>query len=111
MLDSTSNPYLFAATVLLAGLSGLSENIDLAWEDCHSFPHSLTETERIKYGLDSTMPNSLQGALDSLKTDLTMKAWIPQALLDSYIPVKEKEVEVFQKMTEDQRRLRFLEYF
>lgn len=111
MLDSTSNPYLFAATVLLAGLSGLSEKIDLAWEDCHVFPHSLTDKERIKYGLDKTMPNSLQEALDSLKTDLTMQKWIPQALLDSYIPVKEKEVEVFQKMTDEQRRLRFLEYF
>lgn len=111
MLDSTSNPYLFAAAVLLAGLSGLSENISLAWEDCHVFPHSLSETERVEYGLDNTMPNSLQQALDSLKTDLTTKTWIPQALLDSYIPVKEKEVEVFRKMTDDQRRLRFLEYF
>lgn len=80
MLDSTSNPYLFAAAVLLAGLSGLSENINLAWKDCHVFPHSLTEIERVNYGLNNTMPNSLQEALDSLKTDLTMKTWIPQSL-------------------------------
>lgn len=32
-------------------------------------------------------------------------------LLEWYISVKEKEVEVFRKMTDEQRRLRFLEYF
>lgn len=111
MMDSTSNPYLFAAAVLLAGSSGLSEKLDLAWEDCHVFPHSLDEGERAKYRLDKRMPSSLQEALESLKADASVKTWIPENLLNSYIPVKEKEVEVFQKMTDDQRRLRFLEYF
>jgi glutamine synthetase len=111
MMDSTSNPYLFAAAVLLAGLSGLSEKVDLVWEDCHVFPHSLDEGERAKYRLDKRMPSSLQEALESLKADATVKTWIPEDLLNSYIPVKEKEVEVFQKMTDSQRRLRFLEYF
>jgi glutamine synthetase len=111
MMDSTSNPYLFAAAVLLAGLSGLKEKVDLTWEDCHVFPHSLDEGGLAKYGLDKRMPSSLQEALESLKADATMKTWIPEDLLNSYVPVKEKEVEVFQKMTDGQRRLRFLEYF
>lgn len=111
MMDCTSNPYLFAMTVLLAGLSGLSEQVDLAWKDCHAFPHSLNKEERAKYRLDREMPSSLLEALKSLKADATMKTWLSEDLLNSYILVKEKEVEVFQKMTDDQRRLRFLEYF
>lgn len=111
MMDSTSNPYLFAATVLLAGMTGLREKMDLAWQDCNVFPHSLDERARAKYGLDQSMPDSLQDALESLKADESSRAWIPGDLLHSYISVKEKEVEVFQKMTDGERRARFLEYF
>ncbi|KAH8692928.1 hypothetical protein BGW36DRAFT_302758 [Talaromyces proteolyticus] len=111
MMDSTSNTYLFAAAVLLTGLGGLSEKMDLDWEDCRVFPHSLDERERAEYQLDKRMPSSLQEALQLLKADAAVKTWIPKELLNSYIPVKEKEVEVFQKMTDNQRRLRFLEYF
>ena len=111
MMDCTSNPFLFAAAVLLAGLSGLGEQVNLAWEDCKVFPHSLDEGERAKYRLNKRMPSSLHEALESLKADAAMKTWISEDLLNSYILVKEKEVEAFQKMTDDQRRLRFLEYF
>ena len=40
MMDSTSNPYLFTAAVLLAGTSGLSEKVDgyLAWERLSRVP-------------------------------------------------------------------------
>ena len=111
MMDGTANPYLFAAAVLLAGLSGLSGKLDLAWEDCRVFPHSLDKEGRARYRLDESMPNDLLEALESLKADTEVKTWIPEDLLDPYIAVKEKEVETFQKMTADQRRLRFLEYF
>lgn len=111
MMDCTSNPYLFAAAVLLAGLSGLSEQVDLAWKDCRVFPHLLDEGERARYGLKEAMPSDLNQALESLKADAAMKTWISEDLLSSYIHVKEKEVEEFQNMTPDHRRLRFLEYF
>ncbi|OBT70595.1 hypothetical protein VF21_10324 [Pseudogymnoascus sp. 05NY08] len=111
MTDGTSNPYLFAGAVLLAGICGLSQKLTLAWEDCHVFPHSLDEGGRAKYGLDKRMPSSLREALDSLKTDNSIKSWIPKDMLNSYIAVKEKDAEAFQKMTDDQRRLRFLEFF
>jgi glutamine synthetase len=102
---------LFAAAVLLAGLSGLSEKVDLAGEDCHVFPHSLAEEERAEYQLDESMPSGLQEALESLKADAALKTRMPEDLLNSYIPVKEKEVEVFLQTTDVQRRLRFLDYF
>lgn len=75
MMDATANPYLFAAAVLLAGLSGLSEKVDLAWGDCHVFPYSLDEEERVKYRLDESMPSGLREALESLKADAALKTW------------------------------------
>ncbi|GLI79322.1 hypothetical protein PoHVEF18_007652 [Penicillium ochrochloron] len=111
MMDSTSNPYLFTGAVLLAGLSGIRERAVLDWEDCQVFPHSLDEGGRVKYQLDKRMPSSLQEALELLKEDTAFQVLIPQGLLGSYILVKEKDVEVFQTMTEKQRLLKFLEYF
>lgn len=111
MLDSTSNSYLFSAAVILAGLSGLAQKADLVWEDCRVFPNSLDDGERAKYQMNKRMPASLQEALESLNADATMKTLIPKDLLNAYIHVKEKDVQIFQKMGEDQRRLRFLEFF
>jgi glutamine synthetase len=111
MMDGTSNPYFFSAAVLLAGLWGINEKPKLAWADCHVFPHSLDEKSRIAFGLTEKMPGSLQEALKSLKEDTVMETWMPGDLLSEYIAVKEKEVEVFGKMTEQQRLDKFLEYF
>ncbi|KPM39092.1 hypothetical protein AK830_g7470 [Neonectria ditissima] len=110
MMDGTSNPYLFAAAVLLAGSDGLSERAELTWKDCRGFPHSLDEAGRAEYQLER-MPNSLHEALESLKVDSVLRTWMPKSLMRSYISLKEKEVEVFKTMPDDERRLRFLEYF
>lgn len=91
-------------------MSGIRKRAVLGWEDCQVFPHSLDEGARVKYHIDKKLPISLQEALKALKEDNGFQALIPEGLLGSYIPVKEKEVEVFQTMTEE-RRLKFLEYF
>ncbi|VUC32066.1 unnamed protein product [Clonostachys rosea] len=111
MLDSTSNPYLFTAAVLLAGLGGIDEKAELTWEDCGVFPHSLDEGQRTKYQLTKKMPGDLKNAVDSLKEDTAMRQWVGVDLCHSYIPLKDKEIEVFQEMTEEERRIRFTEYF
>ncbi|EEP78976.1 predicted protein [Uncinocarpus reesii 1704] len=111
MMDGTSNPYLFAAVVLYAGLDGLAKKTELRWKDCTFFPHLMTEEMRVEHGMDVPMPVSLRGALDCLKKDTAVAAWIGDDLLKWYMSVKEKEVEEFSKMHDDQRRIRFLEYF
>ncbi len=63
MMDATANPYQFAAAVLLAGLSRLSEKVDLAWGDCPVYPYSLDKVERVKSRLDESMPRGLPEAL------------------------------------------------
>lgn len=110
MMDATSNAYLFAAAILIAGLDGISEQAD-PWADCHVFPHSLDEAERAKYRLDRKMPASFLESLESLKGDAMLRELMPEALLASYISVKEKEVEEFRNMDENMRLSRFLDYF
>lgn len=111
MMDGTANPYLFAAAVLLAALDGLAKKAELVWKDCKLFPHLMNEKMRVEYGINNSMPVTFKEALDCLKEDAVVNAWIAKDLLEWYISVKEKEVEVFGKMTDEQRRLRFLEYF
>ncbi|KJK83616.1 hypothetical protein H634G_00849 [Metarhizium anisopliae BRIP 53293] len=111
MMDGTANPYLFAAAVLLAALDGLAKKTELVWKDCKLFPHLMNEKMRVEYGINNSMPVTFKEALDCLKEDAVVNAWIAKDLLEWYISVKEKEVEVFGKMTDEQRRLRFLEYF
>ncbi|KAL9098911.1 MAG: hypothetical protein Q9163_005513 [Psora crenata] len=111
MMDSTANPYLFAAAVLLAALDGLGKKTKLVWKDCKFFPHLMDERSRVEFGMDKSMPVTFKEALDCLKSDAAVKTWIAEDLLKWFISVKDKEVEEFGKMTDEQRRLRFLEYF
>ncbi|CAJ0540910.1 Ff.00g077860.m01.CDS01 [Fusarium sp. VM40] len=111
MMDGTSNPYLFVASVLLAALDGVKSETKLLWKDCKFFPQSMDERKRAEYGMDRSMPTTLKEALDHLKNDEDFKTWIPEDLMKWYISVKDKEVETFGKMSDEQRRLRFLEYF
>ena len=111
MMDSTTNPHLFVAAVLLAALDGLETQTELVWKDCKFFPHLMDERMRAEYGMDKSMPVTLKEALDFLKRDAALKTWIAEDLLKWFISVKNKEVEEFGKMTDEQRRLRFLEYF
>lgn len=80
-MDSTANPYLFTATVLLAGLDGLGKKTELVWKDCKFFPLLMDERMRVEYGMDKSMPITLKEALDCLKRDAAVKTWIAEDLL------------------------------
>lgn len=111
MMDGTANPHLFTATVVLAGLDGLRKKTVLAWKDCKFFPDEMDEKMRADHGMDKHMPVTLKEALHYLKEDDAMRSLVGDDLLKWYISVKDKEVEEFGKMTDEERRKRFLEYF
>ncbi|KAI1262709.1 glutamine synthetase [Xylariaceae sp. FL1019] len=111
MMDSTANPYLFAAVLLLAAQDGLENNIDMVWKDCSLFPDLLDANERASYELNKSMPVSLKEALDCLRSDTDLTKRIPGELLKWVLSVKDKEVEEFAKMSDEERRLRFLRFF
>ncbi|KAI0432204.1 glutamine synthetase [Xylaria sp. FL1042] len=111
MMDGTANPYLFVAAVIFAALDGLGSKTKLVWKDCKFFPDSMNEERRVEYGLTKSMPITFKEALDYLRSDHAMTTRIGQNLVEWFLSVKDKEVEEFGKMTDEQRRLRFLEYF
>ncbi len=111
ILDATANPYLFVAAVLLAGLDGLSRKLELTWKDCRVFPPLMDEERRKEYGIVKVMPKTFKDALDRLKEDHALRGLFPEDMLKWYISVKDHEVEEFAKMTDEERRSRFLDYF
>lgn len=70
--------------------------------------HLLHEEMRVEYGMDKRMPVTFKEALESLKKDADLKAWIRQDLLRWFISAKDKEVEEFAMISDEQRRRRFL---
>ncbi|KAI0197909.1 glutamine synthetase [Astrocystis sublimbata] len=110
MMDATANPYLFTAAAILTCLDGLEKTTELVWKDCKFFPDSMTKESLSEHGIKEAMPTSLKEALAGLKADKDMTS-VMGDLADWFISVKDKEVEEFSKMSEEQRRLRFLEYF
>lgn len=114
-LDATANVYLFTAALLSAGMAGMKQKYVLTIRDCQVVPSalSLEEAERQlqDYGITERMPSKLQWSLDFAKSDKELQGWIGTELFTQYVKVKEKEVEYFSKMTDEERRQKFLGYF
>nr|POF02286.1 protein flug [Quercus suber] len=110
VMDSTANPYLFVAGVIACGLDGLGNETPLTWKDCKLLPDKLDAKQRAAHAMDKPMPRSLRHALGYLAEDITMQARMTNEILHEYISVKNKEVEVFKTMTDEQRRVQFVDY-
>ncbi|KAF2753099.1 glutamine synthetase [Pseudovirgaria hyperparasitica] len=111
-MDFTANLYLFAATLFLSGKKGIQDRIDLKWKDCQVYPEPLGPRERfVEYGITDSMPVSLQTALLSYTSDEDLRAWLGDGMFSQYADVKQKEVEHFGVMAEEERRKKFVEYF
>lgn len=109
--DATANFYLFLAVVVAAGSAGLRENLPLTWKDCRIFPENLNDEERTGYGITENLPASLEEAVNLAKKDPDVREWVGKEFLEKYVKVKEKEVELFGKMTDEERRQKFLAFF
>jgi glutamine synthetase len=107
--------YLFVAAILSAGMAGIKQKLPLNIRDCPLLPSDYTTKEAeerlSKYGITEAMPSKLELALDSAKCDEDLVNWIGAELLAHYCKVKDKEVEYFSKMSEEERRQKFLGYF
>lgn len=90
MMDGTANPYLFAAAVLLAALDGLAKKAELVWKDCKLFPHLMNEKMRVEYGINNSMPVTFKEALDCLKEDAVVNAWIARTCWSGTSPSRRR---------------------
>ncbi|KAL9079677.1 MAG: hypothetical protein Q9157_001453 [Trypethelium eluteriae] len=111
-LDCIANLYLFVAAVAAAGLNGIRSQKMLKWRDADCFLNKFSAEEReAKFGITQDMPHSLRETLDSLRENNSIREWIGEALTEQYTAVKEIEIKEFRKITDEERRLKFLGFF
>ncbi|MFM8674809.1 MAG: type I glutamate--ammonia ligase, partial [Vulcanococcus sp.] len=90
--DALSNPYLGFAAMLMAGIDGIKNQIDPGdGTDVDLFELSAEELAKI-----STVPASLNGALEALKADheyLLAGGVFTEDFIDNWIALKYEEVQ------------------
>jgi glutamine synthetase len=88
-IDATCNPYYAIASMLMAGLDGITKNIDTEEEGYGPFEKNLYEcSDSIK-----TFPSDLKEVLEGLKTDSDyLKPIFSDNLIQKWISLKEKEI-------------------
>ncbi|KAI1366284.1 glutamine synthetase [Xylaria arbuscula] len=111
IMDSTANPYLFVSAVLHAALDGFENFKDLHWSSSQSTISELDNDAKRHRWMTDHMPASLEKALEHLKRDKTLEDRLGRSLVQIYIHLKEQEVQVFERYDDEERRLKFLEYF
>lgn len=91
--DPSTNPYLAQAVMLMAGLEGIRQKMEL--------PDPLEETlitrSRGRLRQIDTLPNSLEEALDVMADDDVVMGALGPYLSDRYIAAKRQEVEAYNK--------------
>jgi glutamine synthetase len=114
-LDATANVYLFIAALLAAGMAGVQDKRPLCIPNCQVIPSMFTleEAERRlrEYGITERVPATLEQSLSAAKDDPDVQKWLGRELFTQYLKVKEKELEYFSKMPEEERRQKVLGYF
>ncbi|MFK3790647.1 glutamine synthetase family protein [Pseudomonas piscis] len=95
-LDATASPHLAMAVVLMAGRLGIEQQLALnAVTD--KVPDELSAEQRRASGI-VPLPGNLPQALDCLRENRELRQLLPQALLDTYFAVKQKEVSLTEHL-------------
>ena len=92
LMDGSSNPYLLQAGVIAAGLHGLNNKIDPGEPlSCNMY------TDYINYPNLKKLPNEIENALVFLKDSRELKEAFGNDVINSYIKLKNMEIEDFNK--------------
>jgi glutamine synthetase len=97
--DSTANPYLSLAAVLLAGLDGIERALTPP-PPAATDPARLPEDERQSLALRA-LPTAMSEALDNLDADEVLREGLGSGLLDAYLVVRRHEAERFAAEDEE----------
>jgi len=82
-LDATANPYVILGSLIHAGIDGLQRRLE-APEVHQANPEPA--------GKDTSMPNSVQAALESIEADSVVRDTLPESLRASFVAVKDDEL-------------------
>jgi glutamate---methylamine ligase len=92
LMDGSANPYLLQASVLAAGLDGLKNKINPGKPlTCNMYE------DHAKYPNLPKLPNELNQSLEMLKDNKDMNDAFGKDIVDSYIKLKNSEINEFNK--------------
>lgn len=105
--DNTSNPYLFLAAMLAAGLNGIRQGLDPGAPVMVDVGH-LSDAEAAERGL-ALLPRSAPDALDSLAGDATVMDVLGPVIGPTFLRVKRSEIDTYALQVGDWERATYLE--
>jgi glutamine synthetase len=88
--DATASPYMALGAIVHAGVDGIRQSMKLAAPPTHTI-WDMTEEQRRECGI-STLPHSLEQALDALTHNEAVCTWLGPELLDAYVRLKRSEI-------------------
>jgi glutamine synthetase len=87
--DPMANPYLALALMLVSGLDGIENKMELVPEVKENIYH-MSEATRAEYGIEA-LPADLNEALEALAKDEVLKAALGETLYTAYVNLKKEE--------------------
>ena len=103
-LDGLANPYLALCGIFAAGIDGMRNNLHLTAETSFSAA-KLSPEERDALGIKNMLPKSLSDSLNALEVNTKLSSLVGDSIVNFYIRFKRGELDMFQKMTEEEKHM------
>ena len=92
LMDGSSNPYLLQASVLAAGIYGITNKTDPGEPlNCNMY------TDYKNYPNLTKLPDELEESLEKMDDNKELKEMFGESVINSYIKLKRQEIEEFYK--------------
>ncbi|HQU43211.1 MAG TPA: type III glutamate--ammonia ligase [Pirellulales bacterium] len=109
LTDSSCNPYLATAAIIVAGLDGIDRKLDPGGP--HNVNHyTLSEAELRERGI-AVLPQSLHEALAALEGDPLFSEMLGRAFVEEFIRLKRMEWVEYHRHVSDWEVSRYLEFY
>jgi len=105
--DPSANPYLAFSLMLAAGLKGIEKGLELP-KETEDDVYEMSPNELGKKEI-STLPGSLEEALDHFKRSSLAKETLGKHVFENYVKLKENEWDNYRQHVSDWEISRYLE--
>lgn len=102
--DPSANPYLAQALMLMAGLDGIKNKLELP----EPVEETLTTRNRKRLRQVQTLPHSLEEALTVMQSDAVMMNALGPYISERYIAAKKQEVDAYNQQVTSWERSHYL---
>ncbi|KAF7198416.1 Protein fluG [Pseudocercospora fuligena] len=110
-VDATANMYFAIASTLMAGLQGVRQRAQLTSSDPKASPSTLDPEVREVAGITRKLPTTFRDAITHLKHDELLGKSPATLIVQRFIELKKAEIEAVEKLSEEERRDKFLQFY